>query len=60
MNLRRRRLRQLNRQRSAQLDTRSHEQLVKAGRELGFAPFCGSWPIETLRKKVKELENGSS
>lgn len=40
--------------------TMTHEQLVERARALGCPPFCGSWPTETLIRKIKEKENASS
>lgn len=31
--------------------------LVEMGRKVGFPPFCNGWPLETLIKKLKGLEN---
>jgi len=41
-------------------DVMSHRQLISYGRYFGLPPFCGSWRVETLIRKIQEKENASS
>lgn len=38
----------------------SHEQLTAKAISLGYPGFCGGWNTETLKRKIKERENGKA